>query len=104
VPIPSVMPQLVPNDGVHALRAAIDDPDAYGFEPKVDGVRLLLTFPPTGRRSIPSCSITRCSGPSRQPRMPSPRTYRYCANGARSWNFRSQLGFERSSWPAASLT
>ena len=46
VPVRSVTPQLVANDGVHALRAAIADPDAYAIEPKVDGVRLLLTFHP----------------------------------------------------------
>jgi bifunctional non-homologous end joining protein LigD len=44
--LPAVLPQLVANDGLTALRAAIVDPDAYAIEPKVDGVRLLLTFHP----------------------------------------------------------
>jgi ATP-dependent DNA ligase len=44
VPIPAVLPQLVANDGLTALRAAIADPDRFAIEPKVDGVRLLLSF------------------------------------------------------------
>jgi ATP-dependent DNA ligase len=46
VPVLNVLPQLVANDGLTALRAAIADPDAYAIEPKVDGVRCLLTFQP----------------------------------------------------------
>jgi ATP-dependent DNA ligase len=46
VPVPAILPQLVANDGPTALRAAIADPDAYAIEPKVDGVRCLLTFQP----------------------------------------------------------
>ena len=42
--MPEVLPQLVGNDGMASLRAAIADPDAYAIEPNVDGVRLLLTF------------------------------------------------------------
>jgi hypothetical protein len=44
VPVHEVLPQLVANDGVRALQAAIADPDGWGIEPKVDGVRLLFTF------------------------------------------------------------
>src|SRR5207244_6665845 len=44
VPVPVVLPHLVANDGIRALQAAIFDPDAWAVEPKVDGVRLLLTF------------------------------------------------------------
>jgi bifunctional non-homologous end joining protein LigD len=47
VPVPAVLPQLVANDGVRALQAAISDPDDW-VEPKVDGVRLLLTFQSDG--------------------------------------------------------
>jgi bifunctional non-homologous end joining protein LigD len=41
---PAVLPQLVANDGVRAMRAAILDPERFAFEPKVDGVRGLLVF------------------------------------------------------------
>ena len=37
--LPSVIPQLVANDGTWALRQAIADPDRFAYEPKVDGVR-----------------------------------------------------------------
>jgi ATP-dependent DNA ligase len=46
VPVPTILPQLVANDGLNALRSAIADPDGWAVEPKVDGVRLLLTFHP----------------------------------------------------------
>jgi hypothetical protein len=42
--IPELVPQLVRNDGIRALHAAIADPDAWAMEPKVDGVRGLLVF------------------------------------------------------------
>jgi ATP-dependent DNA ligase len=42
--IPTVLPQLVANNGSSALRAAIADPARYAFEPKVDGVRGLGVF------------------------------------------------------------
>lgn len=45
---PAVLPQLVANDGVRALRAAIADPDRYACEPKVDGVRGLVVYQPEG--------------------------------------------------------
>ena len=46
--IPVFAPQLVSNDGVAMLRAAIASPDRYAIEPKVDGVRALVTFGPEG--------------------------------------------------------
>jgi ATP-dependent DNA ligase len=44
--VPAILPQLVANDGIRALRAAIADPDAFAIEPKVDGVPCLLAFQP----------------------------------------------------------
>src|SRR3954454_24293728 len=44
--LPPVLPMLVANNGTAALRAAIADPDRYVVEPKVDGVRGLVTFGP----------------------------------------------------------
>ena len=44
--LPTVTPQLVANNGLAAMRAAIADPDRYVVEPKVDGVRGLVTFTP----------------------------------------------------------
>ena len=46
--VPTVIPQLVAGNGVAALRAAIADPDRFVVEPKVDGVRGLVTFGPGG--------------------------------------------------------
>ena len=46
--IPSVTPQLVGNNGLHALRAAIAEPDRFACEPKVDGVRGLVVYQPGG--------------------------------------------------------
>jgi ATP-dependent DNA ligase len=46
--VPTVTPQLVANNGVPALRAAIADPERYVVEPKVDGVRGLVSFAPSG--------------------------------------------------------
>jgi hypothetical protein len=37
--LPTVVPQLVANDGARALRKAIADPERFVCEPKVDGVR-----------------------------------------------------------------
>src|SRR5690349_251118 len=42
--LPVIAPQLVASDGLGALRAAIADPERYALEPKVDGVRALVTF------------------------------------------------------------
>ena len=44
--LPSVVPQLVANDGARALRQAIADPDRFACEPKVDGVRGLVVYHP----------------------------------------------------------
>jgi len=44
--LPSVVPQLVANDGTRALRQAIADPERFAFEPKVDGVRGLVVYQP----------------------------------------------------------
>ena len=44
--IPTVLPQLVANDGTRALRQAIADPDRFACEPKVDGVRGLVVYSP----------------------------------------------------------
>jgi bifunctional non-homologous end joining protein LigD len=44
--LPSVVPQLVANDGTRALRRAIADPERFAFEPKVDGVRGLVVYQP----------------------------------------------------------
>jgi ATP-dependent DNA ligase len=46
--VPELVPQLVGNDGIRALQAAIADPDSYALEPKVDGVRGLVVFQPDG--------------------------------------------------------
>jgi ATP-dependent DNA ligase len=43
-----LLPQLVANNGVQALRAAIANPAAYAIEPKVDGVRGLIVYRPDG--------------------------------------------------------
>src|SRR3954468_17985961 len=42
--VPTVSPQLVAGNGIAAMRAAIAAPDRYALEPKVDGVRGLITF------------------------------------------------------------
>jgi hypothetical protein len=42
--LPTILPHLVANNGVTALRAAIADPERYVVEPKVDGVRGLLVY------------------------------------------------------------
>ena len=44
--LPTVIPQLVANDGMRALRRAIGDPDRFACEPKVDGVRGLVVYQP----------------------------------------------------------
>jgi ATP-dependent DNA ligase len=44
--VPTVTPQLVANNGLLALRAAIADPDRFALEPKVDGVRGLVVYAP----------------------------------------------------------
>jgi ATP-dependent DNA ligase len=49
VPISAVLPQLVANDGILALRAAIADPERFAVEPKVDGVRGLVVFDGDGK-------------------------------------------------------
>jgi bifunctional non-homologous end joining protein LigD len=46
--LPFVMPHLVANNGVAALRAAIADPERYACEPKIDGVRGLVVYGPDG--------------------------------------------------------
>jgi ATP-dependent DNA ligase len=46
--VPAVTPQLVANNGVRALRAAITEPDRFACEPKVDGVRGLVVYQPDG--------------------------------------------------------
>jgi ATP-dependent DNA ligase len=43
-----VLPQLVANDGLRTLRAAIAEPGRYAIEPKIDGVRGLIVFRPDG--------------------------------------------------------
>jgi bifunctional non-homologous end joining protein LigD len=43
-----VLPELVANDGLRALRAAIAEPDRWAIEPKVDGVRGLIVYRPDG--------------------------------------------------------
>jgi ATP-dependent DNA ligase len=40
----AIAPQLVGNNGLEAMRAAIAAPERYAIEPKVDGVRGLVTF------------------------------------------------------------
>jgi bifunctional non-homologous end joining protein LigD len=42
--LPPIAPQLVSADGASALRAAVHEPERYVLEPKVDGVRALVTF------------------------------------------------------------
>ena len=44
--LPTVVPRLVANDGVSALRQAIADPDRFACEPKVEGVRGLVLYQP----------------------------------------------------------
>jgi ATP-dependent DNA ligase len=39
-----VLPQLVANDGLRTLRAAIVNPEHWAIEPKVEGVRGLVIF------------------------------------------------------------
>jgi ATP-dependent DNA ligase len=46
--VPAVSPQLVGNTGFRALYAAIADPERFACEPKVDGVRGLITYLPNG--------------------------------------------------------
>jgi hypothetical protein len=46
--VPDVLPQLVANDGLLALQAAIADPERFAVEPKVDGVRGLVVFDSDG--------------------------------------------------------
>ena len=46
--VPSVTPQLVANSGLRALRLAINDPERFACEPKVDGVRGLVVYQPEG--------------------------------------------------------
>jgi hypothetical protein len=46
--IPDLLPQLVANDGMLALEAAIADPERFAVEPKVDGVRGLVVFDSDG--------------------------------------------------------
>ena len=46
--VPAVLPMLVANNGIPALKAAIADPDRYACEPKVDGVRGLVVYGPDG--------------------------------------------------------
>ena len=46
-PVPTtldVLPQLVANDGLRTLRAAIVEPERFAMEPKVDGVRGRVIF------------------------------------------------------------
>jgi ATP-dependent DNA ligase len=47
-------PQLVGNEGLRALRAAIAEPRRYAIEPKVDGVRGLIVFQPDGSIEAPN--------------------------------------------------
>ncbi len=46
--MPSVVPQLVGNTGLRALRAAIAEPEPFACEPKVDGARGLVVYRPGG--------------------------------------------------------
>src|SRR5919198_37116 len=46
--LPAVRPQLVANNGLRALRAAIAEPERFACEPKVDGVRGLVVYQPDG--------------------------------------------------------
>jgi ATP-dependent DNA ligase len=46
--VPVVTPQLVANDGLRVLRAAISEPERYACELKVDGVRGLVVYQPDG--------------------------------------------------------
>ena len=41
-----VLPQLVANDGLRALRRAIANPASWVLEPKIDGVRGLIVYRP----------------------------------------------------------
>ena len=47
--VPTVTPHLVGNTGLRALHAAIAEPDRFICEPKVDGVRGLISFGPDGQ-------------------------------------------------------
>jgi ATP-dependent DNA ligase len=44
--VPTVVPQLVANDGRRTLQQAIADPSRFAMEPKVDGVRGLVVYQP----------------------------------------------------------
>lgn len=44
--LPSVIPQLVANDGTRALRQAIADPERFAYAPKVDAVPGLASTSP----------------------------------------------------------
>jgi ATP-dependent DNA ligase len=46
--VPTVTPHLVGNTGLRALHEAIAEPDRFACEPKVDGVRGLISFGPGG--------------------------------------------------------
>jgi ATP-dependent DNA ligase len=46
--VPTVLPQLVANDGLLTLQVAIADPERWAVEPKVDGIRGLVVFSRTG--------------------------------------------------------
>jgi ATP-dependent DNA ligase len=46
--VPIVTPQLVANNGLRALRAAIGEPERFVCEPKVDGLRGLVVYQPDG--------------------------------------------------------
>jgi ATP-dependent DNA ligase len=45
---PFVIPQLVGNTGLRALRAAIAEPERFACEPKIEGVRGLVVYGPDG--------------------------------------------------------
>jgi ATP-dependent DNA ligase len=45
---PARHPQLVGNTGLRALRAAIADPERFACDPKIDGVRGLVVYGPSG--------------------------------------------------------
>jgi ATP-dependent DNA ligase len=44
--VPAVTPQLVANNGLRALQAAITEPERFACEPKVDGVLGLVVYEP----------------------------------------------------------
>ena len=43
---PDLLPQLVGNNGLRTLEAAIAEPECFAIEPKVDGVRGLICYLP----------------------------------------------------------